>query len=204
MLDAGFTVAERNLTSSCLNKAINKKHTYARSIKARLALVHLYPLEDVEWIAHDGSLEEDMEALRIALGSAFYKRNNELLAKLIDFPLFHRLPMPDRFLWRGLHQLSLKNYARGRKYLTEACDKFDYQRAALILTVHYLECNMLQEAKLFMKKVRTGTNNSKIVLLRAYIEEQEGKGENAYSIYKKLLQRGETRAQYALGNYYVT
>ncbi len=203
MLDADPTVAERHLASSCLENAINKKHTYARSIKARLALVHLYPLEDVEWIAHDGSLEEDMEALRIALGSAFYKRNNELLAKIMDFPLFHHLPMPDRLLWRGLHQLSLKNYAQGRKYLMEACDKFDYQRAALILTVHYLECNMLQEAKLFMKKVGNGTNNSKIVLLRAYIEEQEGNGETAHATYKKLLQRGETRAQYALGNYYL-
>ena len=203
VLDTEPTIAEQHLATSQLKRAVNTKHPYAHYIKARLALIHMHVSEAVAWVMHDGSLEENMEALRIVLASAFYRRNTQLLAKLIELPLFYRLPFPDQDLWRGLCHFSTKNNAQGRALLADSYKKFGYRRVALVLAVHYLEYDMLQEAKRFLNQVGTGKDNSKVALLRAYVEEREGDVQRAVATYKTLLKQGEARAHYALGNYYL-
>ena len=203
VLDAEPTIAEQHLATSRLKNVINTNHAYAHFIEARLAFVRMQVPEAIKWVAHSGYLEENMESLRIALASAFYRRDTERLAQLIEFSLFYRLPLPDQDLWRGLYEFSTKHNTQGRALLTESYKNFGYRRVALVLAVHYLEWNMLQEAKQFLGYVGTGKDNSKIAMLWAYVEERDGDAQRAVTTYKMLLKQGETRAHYALGNYYL-
>ena len=203
VLDAAPTLTEWYLAFTQLENAIDVKHAYAQYIKARVALVRLHIPEVITSVMHNGSLEENMEALRIILACAFYRRDNALFAKLLILPLFYRLPIPDQDLWRGLYEFCTRNNTQGRALLEESYKNFGYQRVALILAVHYLEWNMLQEAKHYLDYVGIGRDNPKVTMLRAYIAEQEGDDQRAVEVYKKLLKQGETRAHYALGNFYL-
>src|SRR5262249_4751149 len=118
-----------------------------------------------------GSVEEELEALRTALGYAFYKQDQAKMAQLLKTPLFRRLPPVDRKMWSGLLALLTGDKQRFRSFLEEAVYA-GYRRAALILAVHAVQGKRVvsvDEAQWFFDKAAKGRTDDKIKRLHKYI-----------------------------------
>jgi len=181
-----------------------KTTTFASVITARIALARATHPPTMNWKAGTGSLEESLEALRTAIGTAFYTGNNEQVKHLITQPHFQRLPLADQLLWKGLQALLAGQFIQGRNLLERAAINYKYQRAAFVLATHLLEHKLLNEAKRFLSMITDEQNDPKLSLLRAYINEQEGEIDNAIAQYTQLGVSGKPGAYYALGNLYLS
>jgi hypothetical protein len=175
LLDANPNAAEIYPLWSCLEEKRNMKHHLTSVISARMALTRGQAPEDISWkLNADSLLEEDMEALRTAIGCAIYMRDGRKVERLIELPLFQHLPLADQLLWRGLHCTISGQDDQGRTYLENAVNKHGYRRAALVLAVYYLEREMLSKAKYSVERAST-VHTEKIVRLRTFIKQKEVK-----------------------------
>lgn len=201
LLDTDPILAEAHKVQSHLSQV---PATYTSIVAARIALARGTSPNKIEWKYNPSTtLAENLEALRTVLGCAIYTQNFQIVKQLTAMPLFQRLPLVDQMLWRGLYSIYAHDYIQGRTLLEEAAIKFGYQRAALALSVHFLEQNKIKEAKQLLDQAAAGRKDSKIELLFAYIEVCEGKTDTAARRLDKLVVKGEARANYALGNLYL-
>lgn len=83
----------------------------------------------------NGTLAEDLEALRTVMGARAARHEHAALATMLRLPLFRRLPAAERLLWAGVAALPTDT-RRGRALLTEAAQT--HRRAALVLAAHEL------------------------------------------------------------------
>jgi len=179
LIDADPTLADRNGAFAFLRGAISSsmqvRPCYLPLVQARLALALSQPPTPTLWKRDTGSLEEDMEALRTMIGYTCYTRNLASMERWLTHPLFARLPLPDQLLWRGLYGLYSKDQTpQGLALLDEAAARYGYYRAALVLTLHYLEKYRFKEAKRYLQIAEATRRDGKTALLRAYIAAREG------------------------------
>jgi thioredoxin-like negative regulator of GroEL len=174
---------------------------YPSIVSARVALARGESPVRPEWAYEpNAGTPISLEALRTMIGYALYSRDAAAAQKAISMPMFLRLPIADQLLWRGLYAVKFADALSGRTLLEESAVKFGYPRAALALSVYLLETGKIREAAQWLDKASSWANNTKIELIRAYIEACEDKVEIASERLEKLAAKGEPRAYYALGN----
>lgn len=201
LLDTDPALAERHKVYAHLSQV---PKAYTSIVATRLALARSTQPGQLDWKLNPRStLAENLEALRTVLGHALYTRDRSAMTQWIATPLFRRLSLADRIMWGGLHSLLSGDNAQGRALLEEAAVKFGYQRAALALSVHLLEQNQVSQAKQLLDRAAAGLRDTKIELLRAYIDACEGRTDAAARRLDSLVSRGNPRAHYALGNLYL-
>jgi hypothetical protein len=200
LMDIDPALAKKNRVSSHLDMVPKK---FAKPVKARVAMAQLTLPPAIKWKPGSGTLEEDLEALRIFLGYTFYTNNKTDMERTMDVPLFHRLPLADRVMWKGLYALLSGDRLQGRVLLEESAVKLGCRRAAFVLSMFLMEQEHLTEAVRFLDQAAAGRKDEKIELLQAYVDASEGRIETAAARLEKLLAKVEARAQYASGNLYL-
>ncbi len=147
LLDIDPTIDSKlNLRDKLIN-LVRANAAYAPVIRARLALINDTRPSTLQWRLGQGSIEEDMEALRTMLGVAFYVANYVQMAQLLATPLFQRLPIADQQMWQGLHLLYTGQQIQGEAILQKAATQYNYQRAKLILAAYLLKQRKRQYVK---------------------------------------------------------
>jgi tetratricopeptide (TPR) repeat protein len=175
--------------------------TYSSIVEARVSLARGISPNKPQWRCDPkAELAESLEALRTSVGYAIYTRDAKAAKEAISEHMFRRLPIADQMLWRGLYELTFNDTAEGRTLLEEVADKYEYPRAALILSLHLLDLGKIHEAQFWLDKASPWGNNTKIKLLRAYMEACQGKVDTASDMLEALATNGDARAYYALGN----
>lgn len=207
LIDADPAQAERSGAFAFLRGAISSsmqvRQCYLPLIQARLALALSQPPAPAMWKRDTSSIEEDMEALRTIIGYTCYTRNLASMERWLTHPLFTRLPLPDQLLWRGLYGLSSKDQApQGLALLDEAATRYGYYRAALVLTLHYLEKYRFKEAKRYLRMAEATRHDGKTTLLRAYIAAREGEKDAAIKQLEQAAAESsiEAKASFVAGN----
>ncbi|MGH2509515.1 MAG: hypothetical protein ACRDHZ_19225, partial [Ktedonobacteraceae bacterium] len=231
LLDTDPSFDEKHHLQVYLRNIAKISPQYSSVIETRLALVSAsYPFTFF-WKPGDGSIEEDLEALRTGLGYAFYIRNYGQIKRYTLFPLFQRLPLVDQKMWQGILLLTIDDGAfpkgqmlgegvrlspahstaspstieQGRKFLEDVALQYGYQRAALILAVHYVEHGLLSRAKKMLQSFVLATKraDAKIQLLNLYITRLE---RNTATDIGKSVRQSElaSRAYYAQGCLYLS
>jgi tetratricopeptide (TPR) repeat protein len=201
LLDTDTTLAEAHGVYAYLSQVPS---AYTGIVAARLALARGTSPDKTEWkYKKDSTLVENLETFRTVLGCAIYTQDIQTVKQMVAMPIFQRLPLADQLLWRGLYLLCAHDHIQGCTLLEEAAIKFGYQRAALALSVHFLEQNKIQKAKQLLDRAAAGRKEPKTELLYAYIEVCEGKIDTAARRLDKLVVKGEAKAHYALGNLYL-
>lgn len=175
---------------------------YADAVKVRIALANSQALPSMNWQPGSGTLEEDLEALRIMLGYAFARQKRQLMKETLASPLLLRLPRADQLLWSGLYFLLAGDNTQGQAALEKAAS-FGWQRAYLVLAVHLLNQKQTRAAQRYLELAASARKDTKIELLRAYIDACEGKVGAAVERLEKLRSGNDPRIQYALGNIYL-
>jgi len=198
LMDTDPTLAKKYSVDSHLSQSLSA------IVAARLALLNGTPPDKINWEYDPGiTLVENLEALRTLIGCAIYTKDIDAIKEMLNLPVFQRLPLVDQMLWRGLYLLYSDDFKQGRTLLEKAAKDFGYQRAALALSVHFLEQNMVEEAKQFLDMAAAGREDTNIELLYAYIEANEGKTQTSTERLEKLKKIDEVRTHYALGNLYL-
>jgi hypothetical protein len=209
--EAKYKKARKNFTAAARRGEKRQAVDYLKKMKDLIAKISpsegpMQPFEEpviekIYWKYDAGaSIAENMEAFRTALGYAVYDLEIQTVKQLITMPMFQRLPLADQRLWCGLYLFYNQDPIKGCILLEEAAIKFGYKRAALILSVHFLEQNRVKEAEQLLDLAAAGRRDNKIELLRAYIEVCKGKTNSAAKRLDKLAAKGEAMAHYALGN----
>ncbi|MEO7021334.1 MAG: hypothetical protein ABI234_14345 [Ktedonobacteraceae bacterium] len=232
LLDTDPSIAEEPHLEADLHTIAKISPKYVASIiETRLALVSAkYPFS-FSWKPGDGSLEEDLEALRTGLGYALYVRKSTMMKQYMLYPLFQHLPLADQKMWTGVMLLttndgestkeqtpgngamlsptyataSVDSIEQGCKSLEEVALQYGYHRAALILAVHYMEQGSLGQAKTMLQRFMTITRrtDAKIQLLNLYIAHLERS--TAVDIGKSVRQPElAARAYYTQGCLYLS
>jgi hypothetical protein len=150
-----------------------------------------------------GGIEQDLEALRTALGNAAYSSQAREVERLIAMPLFSRLPLPDRLVWQALHALLRGDRAHARVLLRDSATRLGYGRAALVLAVLELEDGNVAEGKWALERAAGTRMDAKIELLRAHLDALEGHPSEAAVRLERIAADSGPRAQYALGCAYL-
>lgn len=225
LLDTDPSFDEKYDVQLYLREIAKVSPQYASVIETRLALASArYPLT-FTWRPEGGSIEEDLEALRTGLGYALYIRDYAQMKQYTLSSLFQHLPIVDQKMWMGTMLLMVGNeesteeqrsenkmifsptpsvtldiIEQGRQQLEEVASQYNYQRAVLILAVHYLDCNLFTRAKNMLQSfiTATGRTDTKIQLLKLYIARLEG---NTVADLGKSVRQRElaARAYYAQG-----
>lgn len=230
LLDTDPSLDEKYGLQLYLRETARTFPQYASVIRTRLDLASAtYPLP-FTWKPGSGLFEEDLEALRTSLGHALYTRNYARMKRYTRHSLFTHLPVADQKIWTGAMLLragdgestkkqgpengarssseqinSTDTIEQGRKLLEDVAHHYNYQRAVLILAVHYLECGLLSRAKRMLHSFMTvtGRADAKIQLLKQYIDRVE---RNTVADIGKSVQQSDlaARAYYAQGCLYLS
>ena len=207
LIDTDPALADRSGALAFLRGAISSsmqiRPCYLPLVQARLALALSQPPAPTMWKRDTGSIEEDMEALRTMIGYTCYTRNITGMERWLTHPLFARLPLPDQLLWRGLYGLYSKDQVQqGLALLDEATVRYGYYRAALVLTLHYLEKYRFKEAKRYLQMAEATRRDGKTTLLHAYIVAREGEKDAAIKQLEQISSAPhiEAKASFVIGN----
>lgn len=176
-----------------------EKNGYGSVLAARVAMVRSSPPPPISWKKGSGLMEEDLEALRTAMGYTFFYGRPTALTKLTQTPLFQRLPLADQFLWSGLTLLLKGDISESKRLLTEARDKFQYHRAALVLAAHFVNSGSSDQSRGLLDFVDECIKTPKIDLLRASVEVHRGRLDSAESRLNSVASLDIPLAHYGLG-----
>ncbi|QBD81481.1 hypothetical protein EPA93_38140 [Ktedonosporobacter rubrisoli] len=180
---------------------------YIPAMEARIALSRSKAPLGILPTAGGGTIEEEMEQLRSALGVAFYRHEVARMQAAIQTPLFAHLPNPDRQTWQALYALLKGNARQAESLLDEAAMRYRYQRAALLFSVHALAKNLQVDHSYLVDIAQKGRAPGRAALLSGYLGEQselptdysDVPAGNAmhYYCYCKLYLQGAAHAQLA-------
>ena len=201
LLDTDVSLAESCGVQSCFSGV---KGNFSSILNARLAITRGISPEKIVWSYDPKAIAiENLEAFRTFLGYLFYNSDNKALENALTEPIFQRLPLADQLLWRGLYAIMINDLEQGRRLLANAAVTCGYLRAALVLSLHYMHYNMMHEARQFLNYAKEKNGNTRIELLRAYLEACEGKSGLAATRLDKLAAKADGRVHYTLGNLYL-
>lgn len=207
LIDADPVLAEKNgafaFLRGILSSPMHVKPGYLPLIQARLAMAQSSTPAPVTWQRDTASVEEDLEALRTMLGYLYHSGKLVEMEHWIAHPLLARLPLADQLLWRGLAGLHIQSRLHGcLTLLDKAATSHGYYRAALILTLHYLQTNQLDMAKTYLSLTESMRDDGRTALLRAYIAGREGQRDEAIQQLEQISTEPgiQARAFFAAGN----
>ncbi len=176
---------------------------YMPVFEARVALARSSPPPVVTLEIGHGTLEMQMETLRTILGVCFYRRNETEMKRMLEIPLFYRLPLADQLTWRGLYALLIGNKTQANNLLKEAGIRYRYPRAILLLTVYRLEQDQTSVIEALLSKPVTGCSYTRIEQLRSYLSIYLEDGEEIKEKVEQCSYFASAKGQYTLGRLYL-